>query len=45
VFYVAEGGELRIYDATTGVEETINGVPQIDLVGKVTGVEYVGPKT
>jgi DNA-binding beta-propeller fold protein YncE len=45
VFYVAEGGELRIYDATTGVEETINGVPLIDLVGNVISVEYVGPKT
>jgi CBS domain-containing protein len=45
VFYVAEGGELRIYDATTGVEETVNGAPQIDLVGNVIGVVYVGPKT
>jgi CBS domain-containing protein len=45
VFYVAEGGELRIYDATTGVEETSNGAPQIDLVGNVASVIYVGPKT
>ncbi|HEU5234206.1 MAG TPA: hypothetical protein VFU50_15195 [Terriglobales bacterium] len=45
VFYTAEGGELRIYDATTGVEELLNTAPMIDIVGKVTSVLYVGPKT
>ncbi len=45
VFYAAEGGELRIYDATTGQEELLNTAPMIDIVGKVTSVLYVGPKT
>lgn len=45
VFYTAEGGELRIYDATTGQEELLNTAPMIDIVGKVTSVLYVGPKT
>ena len=45
VFYAAEGGELRIYDATTGQEELLNTAPMIDVVGKVTSVLYVGPKT
>ena len=45
VFYAAEGGEVRIYDATTGQEELVNNTPKIDLVGKVTSVLYVGPKT
>ena len=45
VFYTAEGGELRIYDATTGQEELTNNTPMIDVVGKVTSVLYVGPKT
>lgn len=45
VFYAAEGGELRIYDATTGQEELLNTAPKIDIVGKVTSVLYVGPKT
>lgn len=45
VFYAAEGGELRIYDATTGQEELLNTAPRIDIVGKVTSVLYVGPKT
>lgn len=45
VFYAAEGGEVRVYDPSTGVEKTINGAPVIDIVGKVTGVVYVGPKT
>jgi hypothetical protein len=45
IFYTAEGGELRIYDATTGQEELLNTAPMIDIVGKVTSVLYVGPKT
>ena len=45
VFYTAEGGELRIYDVTTGQEELLNTAPMIDVVGKVTSVLYVGPKT
>jgi hypothetical protein len=45
VFYTAEGGELRIYDATTGKEELLNTAPMIDVVGKVTSILYVGPKT
>ena len=45
VFYTAEGGELRIYDATTAQEELLNTAPKIDIVGKVTSVLYVGPKT
>ena len=45
VFYTAEGGELRIYDATTGQEELLNTAPMIDIVGKVTSVLYVGPQT
>jgi hypothetical protein len=45
VFYTAEGGELRIYDVTTGQEELINTAPMIDIVGKVASVLYVGPKT
>jgi hypothetical protein len=45
VFYTAEGGELRIYDATTGQEELLNTAPKIDIVGKVTSILYVGPKT
>ena len=45
VFYAAEGGELRIYDLATGAEHLTNNTPVIDLVGKVTSVIYVGPKT
>ena len=45
VIYTAEGGELRIYDVTTGQEELINTAPIIDIVGKVTSVLYIGPKT
>ena len=45
VIYAAEGGELRIYDVTTGQEELLNTAPMIDIVGKVTSVLYVGPKT
>ena len=45
VVYVAEGGELRIYDVTNGQEELTNNTPFIDIVGKVTSVLYVGPKT
>jgi len=45
VFYAAEGGELRIYDVSNLNEHLTNGVPVINIVGKVTGVLYVGPKT
>ena len=45
VFYAAEGGELRIYDVSNGNEHLTNGVPVINIVGKVTSVLYVGPKT
>lgn len=45
VFYTAEGGEVRIYDATTGQEELTNNTPIIDISGKVNSVLYVGPKT
>jgi hypothetical protein len=45
VFYDAEGGELRIYDVSTGAEHLTNNTPVIDIVGKVTSVLYVGPKT
>lgn len=45
VFYAAEGGEVRIYDVATGAEHLTNNTPVIDIVGKVTSVLYVGPKT
>jgi hypothetical protein len=45
VVYTAEGGEVRVYDVTTGQEKLNNNTPVIDVVGKVTGVLYVGPKT
>jgi hypothetical protein len=45
VVYTAEGGEVRVYDVTTGQEKLSNNTPVIDVVGKVTGVLYVGPKT
>ena len=45
VFYAAEGGEVRIYDATTGQEELNNNTPVIDISGRVNSVLYVGPKT
>jgi len=45
VFYAAEGGEVRVYDVSNGNEHLTNGVPVINIVGKVTSVLYVGPKT
>jgi len=45
VFYAAEGGEVRIYDATTGQEELTNNTPIIDISGRVNSVLYAGPKT
>jgi hypothetical protein len=45
VVYTAEGGEVRVYDVTTGQEKLTNNTPVIDVVGKVTSVLYVGPKT
>ena len=45
VFYDAEGGEVRVYDVATGNEHLSNNTPVIDVVGKVTSVLYVGPKT
>jgi len=45
VFYTAEGGEVRVYDVATGNEHLSNNTPVIDVVGQVTSVLYVGPKT
>jgi len=45
VVYTTEGGELRIYDVTTGQELLNNNTPVIDVVGKAASVLYVGPKT
>ena len=45
VFYAAEGGQVRVYDVSNGNEHLTNGTPVINIVGKVTGVLYVGPKT
>ena len=45
VFYDTEGGELRVYDASTGNEHLNNGTLVMDIVGKATSVLYVGPKT
>ena len=45
VFYDAEGGELHVYDISTGNEHLNNGTLVLDVVGKVTSVLYVGPKT
>lgn len=42
IFYATEGGQLRIYDAGSGAEQTDS---QVDITGKATSVEYVGPKT
>jgi hypothetical protein len=42
IFYVTEGGELRIYDAGSGAEQSDS---QVSVTGKATSVEYVGPKT
>lgn len=42
IFYVTEGGELRIYDAGSGAEQSDS---QVNVTGKATSVEYVGPKT
>ena len=45
VIYTTEGGELRIYDVTSGQELLTNNTPMIDIVGKAASVLYVGPKT
>lgn len=45
VFYAAEGGEVRVYDVSTGNEHLTNTAPVIDFSGNVTSVLYVGPKT
>jgi hypothetical protein len=45
VFYTAEGGGVHVYDVATGNEHLLNNNPAINVVGKVTGVLYVGPKT
>lgn len=45
VFYAAEGGRVHVYDVSNGNEHLINGTPVINIVGKVTSVLYVGPKT
>jgi hypothetical protein len=45
VFYTAEGGEVRVYDVSTGTEHLNNNTPVIDVVGQVTSVLYVGPKS
>ncbi len=42
IFYATEGGQLRIYDAGSGAEQSDS---QVDITGKATSVEYVGPKT
>lgn len=42
IFYVTEGGQLHIYDAASGAEQSDS---QVDVTGKATSVEYVGPKT
>jgi hypothetical protein len=45
VFYTAEGGGVHVYDVSTGNEHLSNNTPVIDVVGNVTSVLYVGPKT
>jgi hypothetical protein len=45
VFYTAEGGGVHVYDVATGNEHLNNNTPVIDVVGQVTGVLYVGPKS
>ena len=45
VFYTAEGGGVHVYDVSTGNEHLTNNTPVIDVVGQVTSVLYVGPKT
>jgi len=45
VFYDTEGGELHVYDVSNGNEHLNNGTLVLDVVGKATGVLYVGPKT
>jgi hypothetical protein len=45
VFYTAEGLEVHVYDVSTGNEHLNNNTPVIDVVGQVTSVLYVGPKT
>jgi hypothetical protein len=44
VVYSTEGGEVRIYDVTTGQELLNNNTQLIDVVGNATSVLYVGPK-
>ena len=44
VVYSTEGGEVRIYDVTTGQELLNNNTQLIDVVGKAASVLYVGPK-
>jgi len=44
VVYATEGGEVRIYDVTTGQELLNNNTQLIDVVGKAASVLYVGPK-
>ena len=44
VVYATEGGEVRIYDVTTGQELLSNNTQLIDVVGKAASVLYVGPK-
>jgi hypothetical protein len=43
VFYVTEGGVVRIYDPATGTEQS--GDASAGITGKATSVLYVGPKT
>ena len=45
VFYTAEGFGVHVYDVSTGNEHLNNNTPVIDVVGQVTSVLYVGPKT
>ena len=45
VFYTAEGGGVHVYDVSTGAEHLNNNTPVIDVVGQVTSVLYVGPKS